>query len=26
MTEAQLSNLDAMGERLPPVPGDDPFG
>lgn len=26
MTETQLSNLDAMGERLPPAPGDDPFG
>ncbi len=26
MTDAQLSKLDAMGERLPPIPGDDPFG
>jgi hypothetical protein len=26
MTEMQLSKLDAMGERLPPIPGDDPFG
>ncbi|MCE3019005.1 MAG: hypothetical protein ACK56W_18790 [Pirellula sp.] len=26
MTETQLSSLNAMGERLPPVPGDDPFG
>ena len=26
MSEVQWSKLDAMSERLPPIPGDDPFG